>query len=313
LFFYFFPGNFAMLAVGQFLTGTSRAAFMAATSFYFSEMDENSRGKNLGIRTAGIGVGFFIGPLLGGIVSDQWGYLSLFYILFLTFIFNVIILINLPTIRIKPKIKAKKLNFFSEAKLLLGNLNFLVVILSGFTISIIMVITDNYLPLYLDDINLSIKAAGLILSIKGVSQIIFGPIMGTLSDRYGRKIFVYAGIILPSFSILLLPYLKNFFLLIIAVFLISLGFTVLNPILNALAAEATDFTKRGFSIGLWQSSVSFATTIFALMFGYIYSYFNLKYIFVFSSIFLVFCLGCIYLINYIINKNKSANHAKEVV
>lgn len=313
LVFYLFPENFIMLSIGQFLTGTCRAAFMAATSFYFSEMDENSRGKNLGIRTAGIGMGFFIGPILGSIASDLWGYYAIFYILFVSFILNFIIIFNLPALKKKIKKPEKNLDFISESGELLKNLHFLTVILSGFTISVIMVITDNYLPLYLDEIKLSIRAAGIILSIKGVSQIIFGPIMGSLSDKYGRNIFVYLGISMPAVSILLIPFLQNFWVLITAVFFVSLGFTVLNPILNALAAEATDFSKRGFSIGIWQSSVSFATTIFALVFGYVYSYFNLTYIFIVSSVFLFISLISVYYVNKkIFASNKATKKLKEV-
>ncbi|CCU78926.1 major facilitator superfamily MFS_1 [Halanaerobium saccharolyticum subsp. saccharolyticum DSM 6643] len=298
LIFYFFPRNFFILCTAQFLTGTSRAAFMASTAFYFSEMDADERGKNLGIRTAGIGMGFFIGPILGGFVSDLWGYYSLFIILLMSFFLNALLLKNLPNIEVKKKKTkpAEDNNFIDETKLLLKNPEYLIVILSGFTISSIMILTDNYLPLYLNEISLSLKAVGFILSVKGLSQIIFGSIMGSLSDKYGRMIFVYGGITIPALSIMLLPFLTNFYFLVLNVFLISLGFTVLNPILNALAAETVSPERRGFSIGIWQSSVSFATTTFALLFGYMYSAFKLNYIFVVSSLFLLLCLiGVIFL------------------
>ncbi|MGM0602508.1 MAG: MFS transporter [Bacillota bacterium] len=309
LIFYFFPGSFFILCTAQFLTGTSRAAFMASTAFYFSEMDADERGKNLGIRTAGIGMGFFIGPILGGFASDLWGYYTLFIILLLSFVLNAFLLKNLPELIIKKEnkkiIKKQKNSFIEDTKILLKNPEYLIVILSGFTISAIMILTDNYLPLYLNEINLSMKAVGFILSVKGLSQIIFGGIMGSLSDRYGRMIFVYGGVVIPALSIMTLPFLKNFYLLVMAVFLISIGFTVLNPILNALAAETVSPERRGFSIGIWQSSVSFATTTFALLFGYMYSILDLKYIFILASLFLLFCLIGVIVLRYkfVLTKN----------
>jgi len=302
LIFYFFPGGFFILCTAQFLTGTSRAAFMASTAFYFSEMDTKERGKNLGIRTAGIGMGFFIGPILGGFVSDLWGYYTLFVILLISFLFNAFLLKNLPEIKFAKKKKSlkseKNSSFFEDTKILLKNPEYLIVILSGFTISAIMILTDNYLPLYLNEISLSMRAVGFILSVKGLSQIIFGSIMGSLSDKYGRMVFVYGGVIIPALSIMIIPFLTNFYFLVLAVFLISIGFTVLNPILNALAAETVNQERRGFSIGIWQSSVSFATTIFALLFGYMYSILNLKFIFISASLFLLLCLIGVIVLRY---------------
>ncbi|RCW78683.1 putative MFS family arabinose efflux permease [Halanaerobium sp. DL-01] len=300
--FYFFPGSFFILCTAQFLTGISRAAFMASTAFYFSEMDAEERGKNLGIRTAGIGMGFFIGPVLGGLASDLWGYYALFIILLISFLLNAFLLKNLPEIKLVGQQKSlkpeKNSSFIEDTKILLKNPEYLIVILSGFTISAIMILTDNYLPLYLNEISLSMRAVGFILSVKGLSQIIFGGIMGSLSDKYGRMVFVYGGVIIPAVSIMLLPFLTNFYLLILFVFLISIGFTVLNPILNALAAETVKPEKRGFSIGIWQSSVSFATTIFALLFGYMYSVLNLKFIFILASSFLLLCLIGVIILRY---------------
>ena len=105
--FYFNPSSFYMLAIGQFISGISRASFMAATSFYFSEMDEDKRGRNLGIRTAGTGIGFFVGPLIGGFISDYFGYYYIFYILIITLILTFLIILKLPPIKVKRKNERK--------------------------------------------------------------------------------------------------------------------------------------------------------------------------------------------------------------
>lgn len=60
-----------LLFVGRFISGFTGASYTVATAYIADISDDSNRSKNFGLIGAGFGVGFILGPALGGIVATH--------------------------------------------------------------------------------------------------------------------------------------------------------------------------------------------------------------------------------------------------
>ncbi len=62
--------NLAVLFVGRTLSGVAGATFSAASAFIADVSSKKDRAKNFGLIGAGFGVGFVLGPMIGGFLGE---------------------------------------------------------------------------------------------------------------------------------------------------------------------------------------------------------------------------------------------------
>lgn len=67
-----FAPNLILLFIGRMISGLSGASFTVATSYIADVSDDSNRAANFGLIGAAFGIGFIIGPMLGGFLG-QWG------------------------------------------------------------------------------------------------------------------------------------------------------------------------------------------------------------------------------------------------
>ncbi len=60
-----------LLFVGRFISGFTGASYTVATAYIADISDDSNRSKNFGLIGAGFGVGFILGPALGGLVASH--------------------------------------------------------------------------------------------------------------------------------------------------------------------------------------------------------------------------------------------------
>lgn len=110
------------------------------------------------------------------------------------------------------------------------------------------------LPFYVREMGGSPLVLGIVIAIEAFSQFFCAPILGQLSDRYGRKRILLAGQIVSAASLLLLASAPNIFFIVLARALF--GMTVGN--LSAAVAYVADHSKawhRRQAIGILMGGV----------------------------------------------------------
>lgn len=60
-----------LLFAGRFISGITGASYTVATAYIADISDDSNRAKNFGLIGAGFGVGFILGPALGGLVASH--------------------------------------------------------------------------------------------------------------------------------------------------------------------------------------------------------------------------------------------------
>ncbi|MBE1445237.1 MFS transporter [Paenibacillus sp. OAS669] len=129
----------------------------------------------------------------------------------------------------------------SSFPLLLLNM-FLAMLSTGIVIPI--------LPELLNEFGAGGQAAGYLVSCFGLTQFIFSPIAGDLSDKYGRKPMILAGLFLFALSNLIAAVAGDLSLLFLSRLIGGIGSAALVPSIMAYVADITTNDQRGKAMSL---------------------------------------------------------------
>lgn len=121
---------------------------------------------------------------------------------------------------------------------------FPLLLLNMFLANLSMGLVIPIVPGLLEEFTASGQAAGYLVSCFGLSQFLFSPLAGNLSDRYGRKPMIIIGLILFAVSNLLAAFASDLSLLFISRLIGGLGSAALIPSIIAYIADITADEQR---------------------------------------------------------------------
>ncbi|AOV08409.1 MFS transporter [Sporosarcina ureilytica] len=138
------------------------------------------------------------------------------------------------------------------------------------------------MPEYLGTFGVAGQALGFLIAFFSLSQFIFSPIAGDLSDKHGRKNLIIVGLLifgLSQLAFVLSPYL---WMLFVARFISGIGAAFLVPPMMAFVADITTLEERGRGMGLLGASMSLGFMIGPAIGGFL-STISLEFPFYFAT------------------------------
>lgn len=109
---------------------------------------------------------------------------------------------------------------------------------------------EAFLPIYAVTIaGLNAFQAGLLWGVQIVVTILSKPVMGKISDRYGRKPIIITGMILCAVSFAAIPLLKSFVSLMVAAIFFGFGEAFVTSSSAALVADMCKEKHFGTAMG----------------------------------------------------------------
>ena len=240
------------------ITDSGRPAIFVAADTY-SRPENITRSITL-IRLA-INLGFSVGPLAGGLIIAHIGYSSLFWIDGISCIlasFGVIILLTpkkqKETNIIKPKVVKEGVPPYLNKLFIL----FFVIMVAN---SLAFVQYFSVMPIFYEKVYfLTEDLIGWLLFINGATIVIFEmPLIGWLDrKKVSKTMATFWGVFFLGLSFLVLNLSSWSGILVVAVFLMTLGEMIGFPFSNALALEMAPKGRKGSYMGLYSMSFSFA-------------------------------------------------------
>lgn len=112
------------------------------------------------------------------------------------------------------------------------------------------------LPEYLKQFNAAGSAAGYLVAAFGAAQFLFSPIGGRLSDRHGRKIMIFSGMILTVISDFIFAVSPYLILLYIARFIGGIGLGIMIPSVLAYVSDVTSKDTRAKGMGYLSAAMN---------------------------------------------------------
>lgn len=113
---------------------------------------------------------------------------------------------------------------------------------------------ETFLPVYLNEkLGYSAWEIGVLFTIQILSATLIKPIMGRLSDRYGRVIMISAGLLLGGATTATLILSSNYFVIALLIAIFGLGLATVTASTSALVADLSRAQGRGTALGILSS------------------------------------------------------------
>jgi len=131
----------------------------------------------------------------------------------------------------------------------------------------------------------------IVTSIIGVA-IFARPYMGRVSDKIGRRIPIVLGCIVSGLPLLAIPFVADFWIILLLVMVYGFGFATVTASTPALISDLTPKELVGTSMGFLDTVMDVGQTLGPIISGVILAT-NLQYYGVFPSLTLVLLIACI--------------------
>ena len=259
-----------LIFVSRILDGLTGGNITVAQAYIADVTPPQDRGKAFGLIGAAFGLGFIIGPVVGGILGDRFGYAVPAFVAMTIATLNLIAVYLFLPESITPEQRAEMaqrprpaFNFNSLMTALqrprVGPL-FHIRFIFGLAFSMFQSIFALYAAGY--PLNLSVEQTGLVLGYVGVlSVVIQGFAIGRLTKRYSDKQLMLVSALLMAGSLLLWGFVPNVWTLLIVMAPLAFGGGVLNTVINSALSKSVYSEEIGGTLGISASLESLTRVI----------------------------------------------------
>ncbi|MCW1967733.1 MAG: MFS transporter [Anaerolineae bacterium] len=279
------------LYIARFLDGLTGGNFVIAQSYVGSLTDKTTRTRGFTILGAGYNASVFIGPIIGSLLSINFGFSIPFIvgslIVIISMIASAFVLKNNSIQPSKlPSYQAKQLSYqksYSNTTVS-NNINwsFWKLLIISATERLSFFIFQVIWPVWISDFlldqgyseNYSRLYTGSTLSYMGVINIVLQlSLINILIKKWGERKLIKYGLLIRAFSLMSIVFLPriDYMLFPLGLIILSSGFLV-SPITGLATLVSESSTSIGKSIGMIQSSKNIGRLLGALFSGLLYTY-----------------------------------------
>ncbi len=287
-------GSLTVLFISRILAGFMGANISTANAYIADSTTFDQRAKYMGMIGAAFGVGFMLGPFIGGIMSRiSYGAPGLFAS-GLSLINVVLAYFMLPE---SLKEKSKHVRKFSLMNITAIREAFrrpaiasLVMVFFFYTIAFSTLYVA--FPLFTGDVyKYGAEANGYLFAYIGLIGIIVqGGATGRLVKRFGEKKLMTTGVVLLFAGLSFVPMTKSLFPLMALLTLLAIGSALVTPSLTSLISKFAGESQHGSVLGVSSSFTSLGRVIGPFWGGFIISAAGLSWPFYTGSLMLLVAL-----------------------
>jgi MFS family permease len=251
---YLFAASAWLLILLRGLAGVFTAGLLPAmTSIVGDLAPENRRAQWIGIVNGGASAGWIVGPLLGGLLYDRFGYV----VPFAASITMAVGALLLAVFRIPETYTPAAHPTHPHSAWTLGwqslpaQSTFFLLMLITFGVMFAWAFIEPQFMFYAyDDLSWTSSQLGLVMSTYGVAFMFGEFALGQLSDRPGRKPVLVLGLALFSAQFVGLVIFRNATWIVVSFILAGLGNALYDPALSAIILDITQPERTAGMIGL---------------------------------------------------------------
>jgi MFS family permease len=220
---------------------------------------EMGRGERMGWYSAATLVGRFLAPLVGGLLifgeNFHWVYLASGF----AGILALVAAVRLPVASAAPEswreaFRQQRGTYGQEIRSILRHLGILatsgVEAVQYFAFGAL----ETFLPIYLNEqLGYPAWKIGLLFTAQILAAALTKPVMGRLSDRYGRVPMIVSGLLLGGITTGAMVLSSHYFVIMILMALFGLGLATVTASTAALVADLSHSQGRGGALGVLSS------------------------------------------------------------
>ncbi|MEM2144765.1 MAG: MFS transporter [Candidatus Jordarchaeaceae archaeon] len=285
--------NVHLIILCRALQGLAAAAtWSSAIALVADVFPGKDKGAKLGIASGVTNMGGIGGPLVGGVVSEVNFSLPFILISLASLIMFIYMIFRLKVQRTEEEVEK-----IPYRKMIVESLrirNVLIILIINVLTTIFWGFIEPLMPPYLSGrFNLSSTEIGLVFGAMTFSYAIVQPLVGRLSDKYGRKKFIISGMILLAVVNVIIPFTWDAVSLIISLMITSALAAVAWTPLTPLVIESLQNKQVG-TYATVQALVDIAFyvgySIGPVIGTFTSSHFGFYSMFTFYSLILIICI-----------------------
>jgi DHA1 family tetracycline resistance protein-like MFS transporter len=273
---YGFAPSFAWLLFARAVHGACAATVSTAQAYVADTTEESGRAHGMGMIGAAFGLGFVLGPAIGGLLGHSSLRTPVFFAAALTFANFIFAAIRLPESH-QPDPSARldlaRLvdPIVSLPRQLLGHHLtglFTIAFLATFAMAaweatFALIVTANY--------GYGPAGVGGLLAYAGLLQaLVQGYLLGKIVKRTGEMALIRAGMIALAIGLAPMAILSSHAILYVLLALVSIGYGFASPSVASLISKRTERRLQGEVLGINQSALSLARIFGPIAAGFAY-------------------------------------------
>jgi MFS transporter, DHA1 family, tetracycline resistance protein len=257
---YLFMANavsLTMLFAARILAGVSGASVGTASAYIADITPPENRSKRIGLIGAAFGVGFVLGPAIGGILSHFSVVAPFWFAAFLSILNAIVMWIMLPEPERHTARQQRPINFretFEQA----GSWRLGIITVTYFIgIAGFAIVTVIYAQVSNRRFDLNQSQISYIFVMMGmIGALIQGGAIGRLAKRFGDVNLAVAGFAVMAVSMMAMPLAHSIPLFLLFSAGLAMGNSLSQPTMSAIASKGASPALQGRVLGVVQSAGS---------------------------------------------------------
>jgi DHA1 family multidrug resistance protein-like MFS transporter len=252
------------------LFGLTEAMFaLSLRKIGFDQSAPGRQGRVQGQMASALGIGFTLGPLLGGLVGKWLGPDGLFLLYAIPQSIGMLFILYAGAHRYRRADRDRSPNLWREGRLLLRKLPFLASCLAVCQSFLLLVgVTRVAFPFFAVNVRgMSLDAVGTMVSISRLTDTLGRFAGGWLCDRIKSAQVILLGVALGIPMLLLQVYGNGFVTLLIPLAVTTMGFGFTNVGATTFALQSASQGSKELSLGISRASTSLGNMLGPLVAG----------------------------------------------
>jgi len=293
-----FVTNVYQLLTLRMLQGLCGGFIAAATALVLSMTPPEEISFTVGMFQTSIIIGGAVGPVMGGLIADHFGYRQPFVVFGALCLLSLVVIHFAVTEHFTPVIKSKKASLARTFRYIwsLGDLRLMLLVqfLTQFAIQGIGPVLPLYILSIISDSSNLASISGIIIAIGGVAIAIASASMGMICRRFSHKQILITASLMGAVSFM--GQLAVSDIIFFAVFRAINGLCVgaMIPSSNTIITYLIPESKRGAAYGITSSAGLMGNVLGPLCAGLLSLFFGISAIFWVTSILFIFVSVLLY-------------------
>ncbi|MEN9973573.1 MAG: hypothetical protein RIS20_1920 [Bacteroidota bacterium] len=274
----YFAPDLWWLVIGRAVSGIFGASFTSASAYIADISTPDKRAQNFGMIGAAFGIGFVIGPAIGGLLSDfgaRTPFLVAAFFSMANFIYGFIVLKESLPVENRRAFEWKRSNPFGALQQIkrFKKLKFLFLV-SFLTILTTMCVHSTWNFYSMEKFGWTTKEVGISLAVVGVCfGVVQGALTGKIVAKFGQKNAAKLGLFLSIFVLIGMGLIYQGWMMYAII--LPYAFTgIVDPAIRSIISGQVQSNEQGELQGIFTSLMSLAEIIGPPLF--MWFYYNFK-------------------------------------
>lgn len=269
---YALSDRYAILFSARLLHGLASAMMLPMVMTYMGQISpEGQEGRYMGIYNTVVFFANSVGPVVGGVIADEWGYRIAFFSLFIFSVISLLLIILLPSsdefakhVKEDNKEERREKVWKNREVLSLAGINIITALL--------IIFLASFFVLFLTNSGFDKTSIGFLITLQNVIVGSTQMPLGRLIERYDKRMLISVSGSLIVVAIVALRFMVNYWLIAGVFAIIGLALAVILAASSALSAILGRRVGMGQTMGFLGSATSLGYVIGPTVLGFIVDY-----------------------------------------